>query len=480
MAKKTDVLVIGAGPGGYPAAIRSAQLGKEVIIIDKGSIGGECLNWGCIPSKALISAADFYYKIIHETPKMGITTENTKIDVKQLQKWKADVVKKLVSGVKTLLKSNRVETIIGTASFIGSHKIEVKLKDGSTEIIEAEDIVIATGTEFRSLPGLQIDDRNILSARGALDLDHVPEEILCIGGGIIGIELGSVYAKLGSKVKVVEVMTDIIHGVDASMIKVLKDKLVKLGVEIFTETKVSEVKPREDGKLVVEIETKDKGTLHLTTDKILLGVGKVPNTSELNLEAVGVKTDAKGFIITDIQQRTNINHIYAIGDCTGMPFLAHRATKQGIIAAEVIGGLKSEADFRSMPGAIFTDPEIAYAGMFEHEAKAAGYNVIVAQAPFRVSGRALTQLEQEGYVNVVVNADNGILLGAQIIGPHASDLISEISLALEMGATAEDISFTVHPHPTLPEMIMEAVEAAQGKAIHVANVKRNKNPKESL
>ncbi len=472
MTIQTDVLVIGAGPGGYPAAIRSSQLGKQTILVDRGSIGGECLNWGCIPSKALISAADFYYKIIHETPKMGITTENTKIDVKQLQQWKGKIVKKLVAGINQLLSSNRVQKIIGSASFIDPHRVEVKLEDGSTETIEAEDIIIATGTEFRSLPGLQIDNDKILSARGALDLDYVPDEIVCIGGGIIGIELGSVYAKLGSKVKIVEVLSNIIHGVDDSMIKVLKDKLVQLGVEIFTETKVTEVNTREDGKLVIEIDTKDKGILHLTADKILLGVGKIPNTSEINLEVTGVKTDQKGFILTNIKQQTNISHIYAIGDCTGMPFLAHRATKQGIIAAEVIAGLASEADFRAMPGAIFTDPEISYAGMFEHEAKEAGYNVVVARAPFRASGRALTQLEEEGFVNVVVDADNGVLLGAQIIGPHASDLISEISLALEMGATAEDIGMTVHPHPTLPEMIMEAVEAALGKAIHVANAKR--------
>ena len=474
MAIQTDVLVIGAGPGGYPAAIRSAQLGKEVIIVDKGSIGGECLNWGCIPSKALISAADFYYKMIHESYKLGITTENTKIDIKQLQKWKDQVIKKLVSGIKQLLKVNKIHTIIGTANFIDPHKVEVKIENGSKEIIEAQDIIIAVGTEFRSLPGLQIDNVKILSARGALDLDYIPDEILCIGGGVIGIELGSVYAKLGSKVKIVEVLTDIVHGVDQSMVDVLKKKLVELGVEIFTETKIQQVKPREDGKLVVEIDVKQKGILHLTADKILLGVGKIPNTSLLHLEKAGIKTDEKGFILTNTKQQTNILHIYAVGDCTGMPFLAHRATKQGIIAAEVISGLASEADFRSMPGAIFTDPEIAYAGMFEHEAKEAGYNVVVTQAPFRVSGRALTQLEEEGFVNVVVNADNGVLLGAQIIGPHASDLISEISLALEMGATAEDIGLTIHPHPTLPEMIMEAVEAALGKAIHVANIK-NKN-----
>ena len=472
MVLKTDVVVIGAGPGGYPAAIRSAQLGKDVILVDKGSIGGECLNWGCIPSKALIYASDFYYKMSHEVSSLGITSENVQIDMEKMQNWKNDVVKKLVGGIKQLLAGHKVKTIIGTAMFLDTNKLEVSLEDGSKETIEAQDIIIATGTEFRSLPGLQINNETILSAKGALELEEVPEEILCIGGGIIGLEIGTVYAKLGSKVKVVEVLTDIIHGVDASLVEVLKRKLRKLGVEIFTEATVSQVKTREDGKLSVEVETKDKGMLHLTADKILLGVGKVPITSELNLSNAGIETDERGFIITNVKQQTNVGNIYAVGDCTGMPFLAHRATKQGIIAAEVIAGLSSAADFRAMPGAVFTDPEIAFAGMFEDEAKKAGYDVIVAQAPFRASGRAMTQLEGEGFVNVVVDAKNGVLLGAQIVGPHASDLISEIALALEMGATAEDIGLTVHPHPTLPEMIMEAVEAALGKAIHVANIKR--------
>jgi dihydrolipoamide dehydrogenase len=474
MSKKTDVLVIGGGPGGYPAAIRARQLGKKVILIDKGSIGGECVNWGCIPSKALISAADFYYKIKNESSILGITAKDVKIDMKTLQKWKNHVKDRIVSGVKTLLIGNKIETVIGTARFLSKNEIEVKLKDGSTETIEAVDIIIATGTTFRSLPGFAIDNRKILSARGALNLNEIPEEIVCIGGGIISIELGTVFAKLGSKVKVVEILSDIIYGVDESLIAILKEKLTtKLGVEIFTESKVVKTIEKENGKLELEVEKNDKEIIKLTADKILLAVGKVSTVSELDLENAGVKTSEKGFILTDLQQKTNVPHIYAVGDCTGMPFLAHRATKQGIIAAEVIAGYSSEADFRAMPGAIFTDPEIAYAGMNEHEAKAAGYEIISAKAPFSVSGRALTQLDEDGYVNVIVEAKTGVLLGVQIIGPHASDLISEAALALEMGATAEDVGLTVHPHPTLPEMIMEAVEAAMGKATNVANVKTN-------
>lgn len=470
MATKIDVLVIGAGPGGYPAAIRAAQLGKSVIIVDKGYIGGECLNWGCIPSKALISASSFYHKLQHEASTMGITIEGASIDMMKLQEWKQSVQDRLIGGIKQLLKANKVKTLIGEAKFIGKKKVVVSTEKGAEEIIEANDIIIATGASFISLPGFEIDEDQILSAKGALALDHIPEEMVCIGGGIIGMELGTVFAKLGSKVTVVELLDEIMPGVDKRLVAVVKKKLKKMGVTVLTKSKATALK-RGKGKMTLTVETK-KGEETIKADKILLSIGKRANTASLDLDKTGVKTDKNGFIETNLKQQTNVSNIYAIGDCTGMPFLAHRATKQGLIAAEVIGGIDAVADFKTIPGAIFTDPEIAFAGLTEDQAKEAGFDVITARATFAASGRAMTQLEDDGFVKVITESKTGVLLGVEIVGPHASDLISEVALGLEMGATVEDLGFTVHPHPTLPEMLMEAAEAAQGKAIHVPNSKK--------
>jgi dihydrolipoamide dehydrogenase len=469
MVTKIDVLVIGAGPGGYPAAIRASQLGKSVIIVDRGFIGGECLNWGCIPSKALISAASFYHKLQHDASTMGINVEGVSLDIGTMQKWKESVQTRLIDGIKALLKAHKVKTIIGEAKIIGKKKISVKT-DNSTEEIEAKNIIIATGSSFISLPGFEIDEKNIVSAKGALSFEEIPKSLVCIGGGIIGMELGTVYAKLGSKVTIVELMDDLMPGVDPRLVAVVKKKAKNLGMDIFTSSKATALKS-SNNTMTLTIETK-KGKEKVETEKILLAIGKKANIQGLGLENAGVKTDDKGFIITNLKQQTNIEGIYAIGDCTGMPFLAHRATKQGIIAAEVIGGLNVEADFKAMPGAIFTDPEISFAGLNEQQAKDAGFDVITTRAAFAASGRAMTHLEEDGFVKVITESKSGVLLGVEIVGPHASDLISEVALGLEMGATVEDLGFTVHPHPTLPEMIMEAAEAAHGKAIHVPNPKK--------
>ncbi|MHA2363411.1 MAG: dihydrolipoyl dehydrogenase [Candidatus Hodarchaeales archaeon] len=476
MSRNIDVLIIGAGPGGYVCAIRAAALGKEVVLVEKGYIGGECLNWGCIPSKALISAANYYHKL-SKVSVMGITVENATIDVKKLQEWKISIQTRLINGIKQLLKGNKVETIIGTAQFISSNEIEVIKEDGEKETFNPKNIVIATGATFISLPGFTIDEKKIISAKGALELDHVPEELIVIGGGIIGLELGSVYAKLGSKLKIVELMPELLPGVDPSLTRVVKRQLKKQGVEIYTEALSSNLKTLENGKLEIDVEIKKKGkekTLKLVGDKILLSVGKRASTKGLGLENAGIETDQRGFVKINNKQQTNIPHVFAIGDCTGMPFLAHRASKQGIVAAEVIAGHAAEADFKSMPGAIFTDPEVAFTGMTEEEAKTAGFEVITGRVPFAASGRALTYLAGDGFVKVVADANTGVILGVQIVGPSASDLISEAALAIEMGATAEDLGFTVHPHPTLPEMMMEAAELALGKAIHVMNPLKRK------
>ncbi len=469
MVLKPDVLVIGAGPGGYPAAIRAAQLGLDVLVVEKGYIGGECLNWGCIPSKALIHAANFYHKLRTEADSLGIIVKDVSIDFQKLQQWKNEVQKRLIGGIKQLFKANGVKHLIGTASFLSREQVEVKLEDGSTEIVEPKNIIIATGAGFISIPGFEIDEEHVVSAKGALNFDQIPNRLLCIGGGIIGLELGTVYAKLGSKVTVVELMPEILPNIDPTLVRMLKMKLRKLGVTIHTDSKATKWERDSDGTLKVTVETKKKGTITVEVDKILLAVGKRATTKDLNLDRAGVQTDQRGFIIVNEKQQTNVPHIYAIGDCTGEPFLAHRATKQGIIAAEVIAGHQLTYDFKAMPGAIFTDPEIAFAGMSENEAKQAGHDVITGRFPFAASGRALTQGDELGYVKVIAEKDSNVILGVQVVGPHASELISEAALALEMGATLEDLAWTVHPHPTLPETLMEAAEAAQGKAIHVAN-----------
>lgn len=473
MTRNEDVLVIGGGPGGYPSAIRAAQFGKRVLLVEKEHLGGMCLNWGCIPSKVLISAADYYYQISNKVSIMGITAKDVSIDVKQLQNWKNQIITHLMNGIRQSLKNNNVKILKGTARFLNPKQVEVVLENNKKELIEPTDTVIATGTEITSLKGLNIDEKNILSAKGALALDHVPAEFLIIGGGIIGLELGTVFAKLGSRVKIVEIMPQLMLGVDQSLVRVVKRSLKNLGVEIYTETQVTKVTSK-DGKLEVKLDNKKIGIMTLIVDKIFAAIGFRASTKDLGLDKAGIKTDERGFIITNTKQQSNVPHIYAVGDCTGIPFLAHKATKQGIIAAKVIADKQSEAVFRAIPGAIFTDPEIAFAGMTEQEAKEAGYNIIIARIPFAASGRARIELKTEGFVKVVIDEDRGLLLGVQIVGPHASDLISEVALALEMGATAKDVALTIHPHPTLSEMIMEAVEAAQGKAIHVSSPLRYK------
>lgn len=467
---KYDLVVIGGGPGGYPAAIRAVQLGKRVAIIDKGTFGGECLHWGCIPSKSLISAANLYHKLQHDAALMGITADNVQINMSTLRKWKISVQDKLVGGIKMLLKKHKITTIYGTASFANRNQVQVDLNEGGERIIDFDQAIVATGARFISLPGFEIDEESVLSAKGLLDLDTLPEELIVIGGGIIGLELGTVFAKFGVKVRIVELTPQLMTGVNPQMVRYVEKTLRKLDVEIFTESRALNYVNKK-GKLHLQLQTKN-GEKTLTGDKILLSVGKVASTKGLGLEKVGVKLDGKGFIEVDEQLRTNINHIFAVGDITGTPFLAHRATKQGMIAAEVIAGKNSVADYKSIPTAIYTDPEIASTGMSEEEAKAAGYTVVIGQATFAASGRAMTQQEEEGFARVISDADDGVILGVEIVGPHASDLISEATLAIEMGATVEDLGFTVHPHPSLPEMLMEAADAIEGKAIHVPNTRR--------
>jgi len=462
-----DVIVIGAGPGGYPAAIRSAQLGLKTLCVEKEYMGGVCLNWGCIPSKALIAAAGLVEKLRH-ADTMGITATDVKVDVEKLQAWKEGIVKKLTGGVATLIKANKGESIIGTATIKSATTVEVKKPDGSTETYEAKKgIIIATGAEVIAIPGFKVDGKVVITAREAVSLKKVPGTLVLIGGGVIAMELGMVYQKLGSKVIVVEMMDQILPTEDADLVRVVEKRFTKAGGEVLVKAKAKSCTVKGDkASVVVEIGGKERT---IDTDVVLVAVGFKPNSKGLGLESVGVKTDERGHILTSELLQTNIPTIYAVGDVSGGPYLAHKATKEGEIAAEIIAGHKAARDWRVMPAAIFTEPEIATAGIREKEAKERGLAVKIGKFPFSVSGRAMALGETDGFIKAIIDAKTNEVLGVGIVGPEASDIISEASLAIEMCAFAEDVGMTIHPHPTLGEAMMESFKHALGEAVHIMN-----------
>lgn len=466
--KSYEAIVIGAGPGGYPATIRLGQLGVKTLVIEKEYMGGVCLNWGCIPSKALIAAANTYAEL-DGLSQMGITVEGAKLDVGKLQDWKAGIIKKLTTGVSGLVKSNGADTVMGTARIVGPKKVEVTKADGSKETFEAtKGIVIGTGARVIDLPGMQIDGETILSAREAVSLREAKGTMVVVGGGIIGMELGMVYQKLGMQVIVVELLPQILTGIDADMVKVVERAFKKTGGEIITEAKVEKI-TKSGKKAQVTIATKDGKTRQVDAEKVLMAIGFKPNSTGLGLEDVGVKTDSRGHIQVNERLETNVPGIYAIGDVIGAPYLAHKASKEGEIVAEVIAGHKAAVDWRAMPSAIFTEPEIATVGLSETEAKKQGRKVKIGKFPFAASGRAMAVRHTDGFIKSIVDADTHEVIGVGIVGPAASDLISEASLAIEMAAFAEDVHLTIHPHPTLGEAMMESFKNALGEAIHIMN-----------
>jgi dihydrolipoamide dehydrogenase len=470
--QRFDAVVIGAGPGGYPAAIRLGQLKVKTAVIEREYMGGVCLNVGCIPSKAVIHAAKMYEKLGH-TEDIGIMIQGKPtLDMKKMQQWKGGVVTKLTGGVRTLLKGNGVEIIDGSATLVGSgpdgHKITVTTKSGDQTII-AKNIVLATGSRPIEIPGFKTDQKRIIDSTGALALETVPARMVVIGGGYIGLELGMVYAKFGSKVTVVEAMPRLLGTMDKDCVAVVERKLKKLGVEVMLNTKAKSWEDKGD-RAVLTVELQDGKTATVDTDVILMSIGRRPNSENLGLDKAGVATDKRGYVLADDHLRTNVGGIYAIGDLIGGMMLAHKATKEGEVVAEIIAGHKAAFDVRTIPAVVFTDPEIAATGLTEDEAKAKGHDKLkIGKFPFAALGRALSVNDTDGFVKVIVDAGTGELLGVHIVGNGASDLIAEATLAIEMGAVADDLRLTIHAHPTLSEAMMEAAAVALGEAIHVIN-----------
>ena len=458
-----DAVVIGAGPGGYPCAIRLAQLGKKVAIVEEDKVGGVCLNVGCIPSKAMIQAAHRFSDAQH-SEKMGVKASGVSFDMAAMQAWKNEqVVGKLVGGIRQLLKGNGVHSISGRAEFKSA--TELVVKNGSDVLeISAKDIVIATGSAPIDIPAFKIDGKTIMGSTEILDLDHVPEKVVVLGGGYIGLELGSALAHLGSKVTVVEMLPRLLAGFDADVVQVVQRRMKQNGVDFRLETKAEEIVDGGGGLRV----SKGGATEILPFDVLAVTVGRRPRGKELGLERFGVKVDQKGFIEVDAQLKTSHPHIYAIGDVAGQPMLAHKATRDGEVAAEVIAGHKhASVQNKTVPAVVFTDPELASAGMSEAEATAAGRKFEVGKFPFVALGRALAGGTTDGFTKIVFDASSRVVLGVHIVGPHATDLISEAALAIEMGATMEDLALTIHPHPTLGEIMLEASKVGLGEAVHV-------------
>jgi dihydrolipoamide dehydrogenase len=478
--QRFDAVVIGAGPGGYPAAIRLGHLKVKTAIIEREYIGGVCLNVGCIPSKAVIHAAKMFDKLGH-SEDIGISVAGKPVlDMARLQSWKGGVVGKLTGGVRTLLKGNHVEIIEGAATLgkpgPDGHRITVKTKTGEQTII-AKSVVLATGSRPFEIPGFQIDQQRIIDSTGALALTAVPPRLIVIGGGYIGLELGMCYAKFGSKVTVVEAMPRLLGTMDKDCVAVVERKLRKMGVEVMLDTKAKSWEERaaspegdKGDRAVLTVELPDHKTAAIDADKILLSIGRRPNSDNLGLEQAGVAIGKGGFVTADDQLRTSVPGIYAIGDLIGGMMLAHKATKEGEVVAEVIAGHNAAFDVRTIPAVVFTDPEISSTGLTEDEARAKGHTELkIGKFPFAALGRALSVNDTDGFVKVVADARTGELLGVHIAGNGGSDLISEATLAIEMGAVADDLRLTIHPHPTLSEAMMEAAAAAMGEAVHLIN-----------
>ena len=456
----TEVVVLGAGPGGYTAAFRAADLGKKVVLVERyPTLGGVCLNVGCIPSKALLHMA----KVITEADEAshaGITFGKPKIEIDKLRAWKDGVLGKLTKGLTGLAKQRKVQVVTGRGEFASANTIRVETADGA-KTIAFESCIIAAGSSVARIPGFPYDDPRIIDSTGALKLAEVPKRLLVIGGGIIGLEMATVYDALGSKITVVELMDGLIPGADKDVVRPLSKRIEKRYEKILLKTKVAKIEAQKAG-LKVTFENTDGTSTTDTFDAALMAVGRRPNGREIKAEAAGVTVNERGYIPADRQQRTNVPHIYAIGDICGEPMLAHKATHEAKIAAEVIAGHKAFFDARTIPSVAYTDPEIAWMGLTETQAKEQGIEYEKAVFPWAASGRALATGRDEGMTKALFDKKSRRLLGAAMVGVNAGELIAEAVLALEMGADATDLCLTIHPHPTLSETLFFAAEMAEG------------------
>ena len=458
--KHAEIVVIGAGPGGYAAAFRASDLGKQILLIDKDpTLGGVCLNRGCIPSKALLHIS----KVMDETKslaKMGVTYGEPKIDLEAIRAHKDKIVSQLSGGITQMAKVRNVETIQGSATFKSNSELNIETENGHVSV-SFDKCIIATGSTSAMIPGVPADHPSVLTSRTALDLVDIPERLLVIGGGIIGLELGQVYAALGSQVSVVEFLPNLLPGTDPDLVKPLQRKLKKQFESILLSSKVTSVELNDDGTLTVTIEN-DKGTTTKVYNKVLVAVGRKPNSNLLNLDSTDIEMDERGFINVDVYRRTSVKNIFAIGDIAGNPMLAHKATHEGKVAAEVASGHSAAFDVRAIPSVVYTDPEVAWAGLTEIEAKENRISYEKGEFPWAASGKAIAMGANQGKTKILFDPESKQVLGVGIVGPGAGDMISEGMLAIEMGADADDIGLTVHPHPTLGETFAAAAEAFSG------------------
>ncbi|GAA0205869.1 dihydrolipoyl dehydrogenase [Halobaculum roseum] len=465
----TDVAVIGAGPGGYVAAIRAAQLGLDTTLIEKDAYGGACLNHGCIPSKAFIHGAN----VAHEAgnaEELGIYADPA-VDVERMQRWKSGVVDRLTGGVEKLCKANGVNLVEGTATFADENKLRVAHEGAGqgSESIEFEHAIVATGSRPIQIPGFEFDGEHVLSSRDLLGMESLPDSLVVVGAGYIGMELSTMLAKLGTDVTVVEMLDDVLPGYEEDVQRIVRKRAEELGVEFHFGEGAAGWEETAEGGVAVTTETEEGEEAEYLADQVLVAVGRSPVTDTLELENAGLEPNENGFLETDHQARTDVDSIFAVGDVAGEPMLAHKASAEGIVAAEVAAGEPAALDYQAVPAAVFTEPEIATVGLTEAEAAEEGFEPVVGEMPFNASGRALTTTHTEGFVRIVADEGTGFVLGGQIVGPEASELIAELALAVEMGATLEDVAATIHTHPTLAEATMEAAENAMGRAIHTLN-----------
>lgn len=458
-----DVVVIGAGPGGYVAAIRAAQLGMKVACVEKrGSLGGTCLNVGCIPSKALLHASEKYESAGHHLKDLGIEVSGVKLDLKGMMAHKQKVVDANTKGIEFLFRKNKIDWLKGTGKVLGSGRFSVDGKEFS-----AKNIIIATGSDVISLPGITIDEKKIVSSTGAIDLEKVPETLIVIGAGVIGLELGSVWARLGAKVTVIEYLDRILPGMDMEVAKEAQKILTKQGLTFKLGAKVTSATATSKGvDLTLEPAAGGAGE-KLSADIVLVAVGRKPYTDGLGLQEAGVALDERGRIKTDAHFATNVPGIYAIGDVIAGPMLAHKAEDEGVVLAEMLAGQSGHIDYNLIPGVVYTHPEVAVVGKTEEQLKADGVEYKVGKFPYLANGRARAMNATDGFVKILADAKTDRVLGCHIIGAEAGTLISEVVLGMEFGATAEDIARTCHAHPTLEEVVKEAALAVHGRPIHI-------------